>query len=90
MIHKTTTAVVASEAKQSRVAKKVWIASSLSLLAMTGKTTASVIPGRAQREPGISCHTSRFRIGPLRGPSGTTANHSPHCETARNKQEESI
>jgi hypothetical protein len=34
--------------------------------------TTTVIPGRAQREPGISRHTSRFRIGPLRGPSGTT------------------
>ena len=29
------TAVIASEAKQSRVTRQVWIASSLSLLAMT-------------------------------------------------------
>jgi hypothetical protein len=33
---------------------------------------AAVIPGRAEREPGNSHLTSRFRIGPLRGPSGTT------------------
>ena len=33
-------------------------------LAMTEETSTSVIPGRATREPGISRHTSRFRIGP--------------------------
>jgi len=52
-----------------------WIASLA--LAMTEATTTDVIPGRAQREPGISRHTSRFRIGPLSGPSGMTAKSRP-------------
>ncbi len=85
MICDTTTAVIARSASDEAIQDSYrlrgpshrlrgpWIASLA--LAMTGKITTGVIPGRAlARTRNLAPHhTSRLRIAPLRGPSGATA-----------------
>jgi hypothetical protein len=70
---KKISAVIASEAKQSigtasSVTMDCFVAS---LLAMTEETPTSVIPGRAQREPGISRNNVEIPDRSF-GPSGMT------------------
>src|SRR5438105_22214 len=73
VMHTKPSTVIASEAKQSiGTANSATIDCFVaSLLAMTEDTPTSVIPGRAQREPGISRHNVEIPDRPF-GPSGMT------------------